>query len=114
MIADILNRTFVLGVINELVDSLDEVDSLALEMDTRRRGDEALPTSDITREEYESTQVALIEAAQQEPEEHLLLHAPAADRRDDSMKPLDEVAYFSRDAMTSLVQSALEEYLEEQ
>jgi predicted phosphodiesterase len=114
MIEDLLNRTFVLNQIDQLVDRFDQVDSLELEMDMRRRSSEPLPVDDVTNEDYEEAHAALIEASQREPEEHLLLHTPAADRRDGSMASLEEVAFLSRDAMTSIVQSALEEYFEEQ
>lgn len=65
------------------------------------------------RDDYQQAIDAITEARQQGPEEHLVRETPSDDSRDTVPERLDETAFLSRDAMTSIVQSALEQYYEE-
>lgn len=64
-------------------------------------------------DDYQQAIEAITEARQQGPEEHLVRETPSDDSRDTVPERLDETAFLSRDAMTSIVQSALEQYYEE-
>jgi hypothetical protein len=82
--------------------------------------DAAPPTGDLpdgdgpTPEELEEIRRRLAEVAAQEPDPHLDEEHPAPEGPDgEPIPPLADTAYFSRDKLTSLVQSALEAYVEE-
>jgi len=82
---------------------------------TQRRSVDPVPGGDLTQEDYEEARAALIKASQRGPEEHLVVHTLTADRRGrgGQVERLDEKAFLSRDAITSIVQSVLEQYYEE-
>jgi hypothetical protein len=109
MIADVLNRQFVLDRLEEVKDGL-EMGAL----DPRRGGEAAPDAEGLSEDDFRE---ALAELERAESEERAGssgqtgFDAPASDRRADA-PDLDSVAFISHNAVLSHVQSALEEYLE--
>jgi len=106
MIDKVLRRDFVFARMAFLADNLEWM--------VNEGGVEVAPSATgVNRDDYHQAIEAITEARQQAPEEHLVRQVPAENRRDTVPERLDETAFLSRDAMTSLVQSALEQYYEE-
>jgi hypothetical protein len=106
VIDKVLMRDFVFARMSFLADNLERM--------VNEGGVEIAPSATgVNRDDYDQAIEALTEARQQAPEEHLVRQAPAENRHDTLPERLDETAFLSRDAMTSLVQSALEQYYEE-
>lgn len=112
MIANVLNRQFVL-------DQLEQVKrGLEMGMAEDRRGGEAPPGAEgLSGDDFREALAQLEDADAREragSSGQAGFDAPAADRRGDTAPDLDSVAFISHDAILSNVQSALEEYLESQ
>ncbi len=106
MIAQLLDRAFVMEQMRALRDAL-----AAPEAPRRGAEETVLPPADRESALGElSTALAAEERASTGQEGYDL---PAAERRGEESAPLDAVAFFSRDPVVSIVQSALEEYFEE-
>jgi hypothetical protein len=95
MIAEVLNRDFVLQQLDELRDDL-EASSRSLEEDTLF----AVLSEAAERERTRSSGQTGFEL-------------PAAERRGQDPAPLDDFAFFSHDPIVNLLQSALDEYFDE-
>jgi hypothetical protein len=109
MIAQVLNRDFVLERLREVRDSL----STAAGDDRRRETGEGpeLPPEDATLALEEAERALGTEATASSGQSHF--EPPPPERRGEESAPLDDFSFFSRDAAISNLQSALEQYFRE-
>lgn len=110
MIAQVLNRQFVLEQL-EMVEA-----ELAQPPDERRSVAEALP-GDASEADFQAARQELAAARGKEAVEssgQQGYEAPAAERRGDAGAPIDDTVFISHDPHISILQSALDQYFEEQ
>jgi hypothetical protein len=109
VIAQLLNRDFVLQQLDALIEDLER----GFEPERRALGGEAaeLDQADLQRalKELQAAKVRELRSSSGQP----AFEPPRAERRGQVVPPLDDFSFVSRDPVISLVQSALEEYFAE-